>query len=75
MSFLECCELVLLIGPILVLFGLGLALTLRSGVSGWSLHALKRLGWNLSRTAALVVGYLIGLAVVQRVVGFHLDMP
>jgi ABC-type Fe3+ transport system permease subunit len=65
----------LILGPIGLLLALGFGLTLRSGVA----NMRSTRGWrqsleNLSRTVLLLAGCLIGLAVIQQVVGFKLGL-
>jgi hypothetical protein len=65
----------LVLGPVVGLFLLGLVITLRDGLvdlasgKGFRLFAID-LSWVLFRLA----GYLAGLAAVQRMIGFRMNM-
>lgn len=61
---------ILVFGPIVGLFVLGLVITLRSGVANVSTHqGFERLVGNLSRVLLRLAGYLIALLALQRLVG------
>jgi uncharacterized membrane protein (Fun14 family) len=64
-----------IVGPIVGLFVLGFWLTLRSGVvSVGTGQGLRRMMENLSQTIVLLTGYVIGMAVIQQIVGFNLGL-
>jgi hypothetical protein len=68
-------KLIGLLGPIIGLLVLGLFLTAKSGVMqlqsgpGW-----RQAAENLSQAILLIAGCLIGMAVVQQLVGFCLEL-
>jgi hypothetical protein len=75
MSLLDRLEAYLLLIPIIALFGLGLVLTLRSGVVNvTSGTGMRRVVANLYQTALVVGACLIGLAVIQQMVGLHVGL-
>jgi hypothetical protein len=66
-------RLVFLLGPIVVLLGLGCFLALRSGVVSLGTgQGLRQLIGNLSQMIVQVAAYVIGLVLIQEMVGFHL---
>ena len=70
MTVWEWAHLIGILGPILLMLGFGFALTVRSGVAHlatWS--GLKRAFENATEVVILVVGCLIGLAVIHHLVG------
>jgi hypothetical protein len=75
MSLLDRLESALILGPIIALFVLGLYLTLRSGVVSLSDGGgLRRVAENLCQTLLMLTGGLIGLAIIQQMVGMHLAL-
>jgi hypothetical protein len=75
MSLLDDLECFLILGPILLLFALGLVLTLRSGVADLSTgQGMRRMVGNLYHTLLMVGGCLIGLALIQQMVGLHIGL-
>jgi hypothetical protein len=75
MSLIDRLNGFLLLAPIIALFGLGLVLTLRSGVVGVSNgQRLRLVGENLYRTVLMLCAALIALAIIDQIVGMHL-MP
>ena len=66
-------RVVFIVGPIVALFGLGCWLALRSGVVSLGTgQGLRQLIGNLSHLIMLVAAYVIGLVVIQEMVGFRL---
>jgi hypothetical protein len=61
------------LAPIVLLLGLGFALTLRSGVVEVANGAgLRRLVGNLSHTVVMTLVCIVLLAIVQQLIGFKL---
>ncbi len=63
----------LLVAPILGLFVVGLAITLKSGVVSLDRDRGKRILGNLSHLAVALAGCLAFLLMVQQIVGFRID--
>jgi hypothetical protein len=75
MSLLDRLEAFLLLIPIIALFAVGLVLTMRSGEGNvTSGKGIRRLVENLYQTLLVVGACLIGLAVIQQVVGLHVRL-
>jgi uncharacterized membrane protein (Fun14 family) len=75
MGITDLLTAVCIVGPIVGLFVLGFWLTLRSGVVSLSTgQDFRRMIENLSQTIVLLAGYVIGMAVIQQVVGFNLGL-
>ena len=75
MSTLELLRAVFIVGPIVGLFVLGFWLTLHSGVMSLGTgQGLRQFIGNLSQTIVLLAGYVVGMAVIQQVVGFHFGL-
>jgi len=63
----------LIFGPIMTLFLVGLCVTLRSGVySVASFDGMRKVAGNFTRTVVLVAGCLLGMAALQQLVGYRL---
>jgi hypothetical protein len=66
---------VLVLGPILGLFLLGVIITLRSGVASLSSHqGFERFLGNLSQLLLRMAGYLVGLLALHRFIGAPFEM-
>ncbi len=75
MSFWERWRPLFVFGPIMGLIVLGLFLSVRSGVVSLSRGKdLRLLVANLTSVALRVTGYIAGLMVVQRIIGFPLEL-
>ncbi|HEX8202584.1 MAG TPA: hypothetical protein VF590_19050 [Isosphaeraceae bacterium] len=75
MTALALVRLISTLSPIIALLALGLLIALRSGVeSPSSGFGLRQLAANLSQTLLLMVACLVGLALLQQLVGFHLGL-
>jgi uncharacterized membrane protein (Fun14 family) len=71
MATVEILRAAFIVGPIVGLFVLGFWLTLRSGVVSLSSgQGLRQMVENLSQTIVLLAGYVVGMAVIQQIVGF-----
>jgi hypothetical protein len=69
----ELIRMFLIFGPIVLLFGVGLSVTLRSGVySVASVDGMRKVGGNLTRTIVLTAGCLVAMAALQQLVGFRM---
>jgi hypothetical protein len=73
MGATEQLRAILIMGPVIGLLALGLWLTLRSGVgslsTGQGLHQMME---NLSQMIVLLAVYLVGLMLIQEIVGFRI---
>jgi hypothetical protein len=66
-------EAILALGPIVVLFALGLFLSLRSGVVSLTTHqGLACFAGNLWQVLLRLLGYGVGLLALQRFIGVPL---
>ncbi len=66
----------LILAPIIALFALGLLIALHSGDVNLATPAGRRTVLdNLSATLLRVIGYGAGLVLVQRFVGFPIQLP
>jgi hypothetical protein len=65
---------VLVFGPIVGLFALGLVLALRSGVANVRDGGPRLMLANLRQTLLVLAWSLLGLMVVQQIVGFRLGV-
>lgn len=66
-------RILLIFGPVVGLFFIGLCVTLRSGVySIASFDGLQKVAGNFTRTVVLLAGCLLGMAVLQQIVGYRL---
>jgi hypothetical protein len=75
MVSLDRVEGFLLIGLIGSLLGLGLGITLRSGVVNLSTgQGMRRLAENFYQTFLLVMALMVGLAVIQELVGLRMGV-
>ncbi len=75
MIAMELARGVMILSPILALFAMGLAITLRSGeVNLNSGDGLRQLAGNLSQMLITLVTCLLVLALVQQLVGFRLGL-
>ena len=73
MSVLNSIESILLIGLIAGLLILGLGITLRSGIVNLSTgQGIRRLAENFYQTFLLVTAFMVGLAVIQQLVGLRM---
>lgn len=72
MSVREWVRVVGILGPIALMLTVGFIVAARSGVSRTSIPNRSRLMENLSRTALVVAGSLVGLAMVHQLVGLRL---
>lgn len=64
-----------IVGPILLMFLIGFTLTIRSGVAQLaSAHGMRRAFENTSSAILLVVGCLVGLAMVHQLVGLRVGV-
>ena len=75
MNLWDGIRIAVILGPIALMLILGLSLTLRSGVVRMaSAEGLKRSFENASQTLLLLAGSLIGLAMIQRLVGLPVGL-
>jgi hypothetical protein len=75
MSLIDRLEAFLLLAPIIGLLGLGIGLTLRSGVVSLSSgQGMRRLAENLYQTLLMMGLCLILLALIQQFVGLRVHM-
>jgi hypothetical protein len=72
MSLMDRLEGILILGPIIALLGLGLGLTLRSGVVTLNNgQGIRRFGENLFQTLLLLGACLVVMALIQQFVGLR----
>ena len=70
MTAWEWCRVFAILGPIVAMIVVGLVLTLRSGVARTgSPSASKFMIENASRAFVVLGGYVVGMAIVHRMVG------
>jgi uncharacterized membrane protein (Fun14 family) len=73
MGIIEPLRAILIAGPIIGLLTLGLWLSLRSGVVSLSTgQGQRQLMENLSQMIMLLAVYLVGLILIQQIVGFRI---
>ena len=72
MSAWEWVRVVAIVGPIVAMLSVGFIVAARSGLGRKATSNGSRLVENLSRTALVVVGSLVGLAMVHQLVGLRL---
>ena len=71
----EGVKALLVAGPIVLLLAMGFWLTLRSGVASLgSVQGLRRLAVNLSETVLIVAVGVMGLLVIQGIIGYRLSL-
>jgi len=75
MTAVDQIKVVCILGPIFALLALGLSLTLRNGIGGLaSCQGTRQLVQNLSKTVMMLAVCLVGLMLVQQLIGVRLSL-